>query len=468
MKELPIHWLELKQSVEDAEVPALQQYIHTGIKYEVVSTLPCMLLLLFGQWLHSPLIWERVLPFYGLMTVTTLIWYFWVHSHKLRDPTIFHTIHVGLVLFTLSMQGWFHVNGYHPLPNGAFTALAINVVACPMSMKRYIPLGIITIAAECLGSALAGGGIEEFILKILAGTVTLFYVLLGVRIIRVLLKTRDQSQKQLIAAERLSTLGHHTASIAHELKTPLASAHQGVYTLEQLHKELQESIGHPDVNEDDLREIGHELQNHLSTVKDGLERSTQFVNALREHTQQMHQHQTVEFSPQERLEVVSNLLNNIYGSRVALHILPFHENITLTGDIGKFDQLIINLVNNAVESCVQAQISNSEVAVMPRLTHKTFTITVQDNGIGVPNHLKERIFAPMFTTKGSSGGTGLGLAMCRDIVEGVFGGSLALLDSTIGARFVLTFPLHKRSRPARSNSASFSPFPQADQPQTLH
>lgn len=288
--------------------------------------------------------------------------------------------------------------------------------------------------------------------------------MLGVQMVRRLLEDLHKARHQLMAADRLSTLGLHTAGIAHEIKTPLASALTEAHGLESLLGELGDSIGHPDVEDQDLREIHQELSHHMKALHTGLDRMAGFVNTLRQHTQQMHHHEDVLFGLRERLELVLRMLKpRLKHSAVSLDIEGVPAHLRLRGDAGKFEQVLTNLIGNAVE-VMEASGQGSRVTISARPEGNLIRLAVQDDGPGVPEALKQRIFEPLFTTRGDKGGTGLGLAVCRDIIQGVFAGTLELEDCERGARFEVCVPLPSSRRTTalpeqpQQPRQSFSPF----------
>jgi signal transduction histidine kinase len=108
-------------------------------------------------------------------------------------------------------------------------------------------------------------------------------------------------------------------------------------------------------------------------------------------------------------------------------------------DPKRIRQVVLNLVLNAVE----AMPGGGTLTVRSRATPDAVEASVEDAGRGIPPDVAERIFEPFFTTK--PGGSGLGLAVCRLIVE-AHGGALRHEPLSPGTRFVLTLP--RRAAPA--------------------
>jgi signal transduction histidine kinase len=124
--------------------------------------------------------------------------------------------------------------------------------------------------------------------------------------------------------------------------------------------------------------------------------------------------------------------------RVALHTQLDPDLPRLHARRGELKQTLYNLLVNALH----ATEAGGEVVICATATHGAVEIAVVDTGIGVPAELHDKIFEPFFTTR--SAGTGLGLALCRTMVERD-GGTLTLdRDYRGGARFVVTLPRAER------------------------
>jgi len=107
-------------------------------------------------------------------------------------------------------------------------------------------------------------------------------------------------------------------------------------------------------------------------------------------------------------------------------------------DIGR---VLLNLINNAFQA-VKA-VENPKVVVATKHTDKTVEITVSDNGPGIPDDIKNKIFQPFFTTKPTGSGTGLGLSLSYDIAK-AHGGEIKFKSTKgLGTEFSIELPINK-------------------------
>ena len=119
-------------------------------------------------------------------------------------------------------------------------------------------------------------------------------------------------------------------------------------------------------------------------------------------------------------------------------------------DIGR---VLLNLINNAFQACTEQRehastdsdvsIYNPKVTLITQFHNNSITIKVVDNGPGIPDDIRDKIFQPFFTTKPTGQGTGLGLSMSYDIVTKGHGGSLEC-ESKVGegTTMIIKLPIH--------------------------
>lgn len=247
-----------------------------------------------------------------------------------------------------------------------------------------------------------------------------------------------KTRADLLSFDKMASLGRLTAGIAHELKTPVAAALNGAESARHLVAELRDSIGHPQVDDADLRTIAAELDDSLGGIRGDVERCARYVHAIRDQTRSMNEVDRVAVNVLDRVDAVRALLSHrLKTSRIRLEV-DVAEDVVVTGDPGKLDQVLTNLVTNALDAC-EPHSTASCVTISASRRSGGVVVHVRDDGPGVPVELQQRIFEMLFTTRGREG-TGLGLAICREIAEGAFGGRLALVPSRVGASFELFCP----------------------------
>lgn len=267
----------------------------------------------------------------------------------------------------------------------------------------------------------------------------------------------ERSKAHLVAVDRLGHLGRMTAALAHELKTPIAATDGALVTLADLADELERSAGAPGVTPDDLREIAADLRAATAIARTATRRAAEYVGAIRQHTRHAGAgRDALDVGAHARV-AATLLAPKAHASGVTVDIVASDADAFVLGDPGKLDQLLTNLVDNAIDA-VASTGRPGRVQVRVAAFGDAVRIEVEDDGPGVPPALRHRIFDYLFTTKRGAG-TGLGLAICRDVAVGEFRGDLWLEDAHrgTGARFVARLDAGARS--TEPESLVYEPAP---------
>lgn len=227
-----------------------------------------------------------------------------------------------------------------------------------------------------------------------------------------------RANEQLVAAERLATIGKMAAHVTHEIRNPLSSMALNVEMLEE-----------------ELAEQGEESRALLRAVKQEIERlselSAQYLSVARQRPS------TLELEDLGELVVsaVDFTRAELRRHHVEVELDLDAQLPPVLVDAGQIRQALLNLLRNAREAMPQG----GTVTVATRLVAgSAVEVTIDDEGVGIDPESRPRLFEPFFTTKGK--GTGLGLAITRQIVE-VHGGSIgAEARAGGGTRLRLRFP----------------------------
>ncbi len=260
---------------------------------------------------------------------------------------------------------------------------------------------------------------------------------------RVLLEQRRrQVEETLKQTQLLTTLGTIAASVGHEINNPLT------YVLGNV--ELMQSRLAGAVDPASAGLVG-ELTDLLGDIRIGAERIRAVVATL----QALSRQSEVPFSLVDVNEVVrtsvamvSNEIRHRAPLRVELQAVP-----PVAGDAMRLGQVMLNLLVNAAQSIPSEAYASNEIVVSTAAAGELVTIEVSDTGVGIPAELQPRVFDPFFTTKGRFKGTGIGLTVCRDIIN-EHGGSIAL-DSLPGSgtTFRVSLPAQRLRGPRAEGGA---------------
>jgi len=230
------------------------------------------------------------------------------------------------------------------------------------------------------------------------------------------------SKERLVIAERIAAWQEIARRLAHEIKNPLTPIQMAMDTLRKSWRKQHPSFG----------EI---MEESTTTVLQEADRLKHIV---------------AEFSDFARLpkpELARMDLNEVVRSSLALYqggAIPVDVTLDSTlpqldGDKNQINQVLLNLVENARDALGDRE--GGRIAVSTKYVGDRALLVVEDNGPGVPAEVKDKVFAPYFTTKHDKGGTGLGLAIVHRIVSD-HGGRITITDAPGGgARFAIELPL---------------------------
>ncbi len=229
------------------------------------------------------------------------------------------------------------------------------------------------------------------------------------------------AQSQLRQAERVAAWREVAKRLAHELKNPLSPIQMSIENLRKAHERSSEDLN--DVFDESTRTILDEVH-RLRRIIDEFSRFARLPSP-----------KLATFDLRALVIDVSGL----YGSDKVLleHQVP-DEPVEALADREQLTQVLVNLVQNAIDASLAAHREEARVELTLRASDTEVTITVLDNGPGIPPTDTEAIFEPYFTTK--QGGTGLGLAISQRIVV-EHGGTLGVESSGgKGALFTVRLP----------------------------
>ncbi|SEA06898.1 ATP-binding protein [Bizionia paragorgiae] len=233
------------------------------------------------------------------------------------------------------------------------------------------------------------------------------------------------TQKQLIQSEKMASLGELTAGIAHEIQNPLNFVNNFSEVSKELLEEMKEEIENGDMKE--VKALMNDVIKNLEKINHHGKRADGIVKGMLQHSRA---------SGNQKEPTNINALADEYF-RLAYHGLrakdkSFNAHLKTNYDESikpvkvipqEFGRVVLNLFTNAFYAVDEKSTGTEDKDYKPTVSVSTknlkdkVTITVKDNGNGIPKHIIDKIFQPFFTTKPTGKGTGLGLSMSYDIIK---------------------------------------------------
>jgi len=256
------------------------------------------------------------------------------------------------------------------------------------------------------------------------------------------------AQMQLIQSEKMASLGELTAGIAHEIQNPLNFVNNFSEVSTELVDEMNAEIDKE--NFIDAKEIATDLKQNLEKINHHGKRAGDIVKSMLQHSRtnnNVKEPTDINVLSDEYLRLAYHGLRAKDKSFNAAMKTSFDGNISkiniIPQDIGR---VILNLITNAfyvVNEKSKQEIVGYEptIEVSTKQLNDHIKIRVKDNGNGIPDAVKEKIFQPFFTTKPTGQGTGLGLSLSYDIVK-AHGGELQIVTKEgQGSIFSIILPI---------------------------
>ena len=255
------------------------------------------------------------------------------------------------------------------------------------------------------------------------------------------------TQNQLIQSEKMASLGELTAGIAHEIQNPLNFVTNFSEVSMELIDEMQEEMAKGETEE--ANAIAADIKQNLGKINYHGKRADGIVKGMLQHSRtgnSVKEPTDINKLADEYLRLAYHGLRAKDKSFNADLVTNFNPSIPkanmLAQDIGR---VLLNLFTNAFYATHQKQKQLGE-SYKPQLSVTTsqkdnyVEIIVKDNGIGIPENIKDKILQPFFTTKPTGEGTGLGLSLSYDIVVKGHGGKI-VIDSKENEYTIFTIQL---------------------------
>ena len=240
---------------------------------------------------------------------------------------------------------------------------------------------------------------------------------------------------------RLASLGELIGGIAHNLKAPIVSISGATGGLSDLIKEYDESIGDPEVTNEDHHAIAKDMSEWVAKIKSYSEYMSDVITAVKGQAVTLSENNNISFDIDELIKRVNILMKHeLKNALVDLNIqINVDKNTILHGDITSLVQVINNMISNSIQAYNGEP--NKTIDLIVDKDDNNLVISVRDYGSGLPKSVQDKLFKEMITTKGKNG-TGLGLFMSYSTIRAHFNGDITFeTEENRGTTFHIIIPI---------------------------
>ncbi|RYY48942.1 MAG: hypothetical protein EOO06_08720 [Chitinophagaceae bacterium] len=264
------------------------------------------------------------------------------------------------------------------------------------------------------------------------------------------LENLQTTQSQLVQAEKMASLGELTAGIAHEIQNPLNFVNNFSEVSRELLDEMKVALDTG--NNAEANELAGDVIQNLEKINQHGKRADAIVKGMLQHSRNS---AGIKAATDVNKLVAEYVKLSLHGMQAKDKSFNTHIETSYDERIGllnlnsaEIGSVIVNLVNNAFyaishpSSHKPAAMGQATVWVSTEKREDSIRIIVRDNGGGIPQNIREKIFQPFFTTKPTGQGTGLGLSLSYDIVTRGHNGVLKVESvEGEGSSFIIELPI---------------------------
>ena len=275
------------------------------------------------------------------------------------------------------------------------------------------------------------------------------------------LKNLKETQSQLVASEKMASLGQLTAGIAHEINNPINFVTSNVSPLTRDINQLIEaldniqSIGLSEkTKEEKIKEIENykeeidfdylktEINHLISGINEGATRTAEIVKGLRFFSR-LDEDDLKTTAINEGLDSTLIIMNSELSTNNIKVVKLYSNQSTAECYPGKLNQVFLIIISNAIYAIAKAHgdSGEGEIVISTECRDGNIYISIKDNGVGMDSYVQNKIFEPFYTTKDVGEGTGLGLSIAFNIIKKHNGFIVVHSEPNEGTKMIVQIPI---------------------------
>jgi signal transduction histidine kinase len=258
------------------------------------------------------------------------------------------------------------------------------------------------------------------------------------------LEKLHQFQRQMVQNEKMASLGDMVAGVAHEVNTPIGlGVTASTMMLDRL-SDMRKAFEDKTLKASSLSKFIAEGEENLNIIYRNLNRAAELISSFKQVAVDQSSENNRVFSFAKLMdEILMSMRPKLKKVKHQINV-NCADNLVIESKAGPINQIMINLITNSIihgfEDVDRGQIDIN----IESIDDAKVCIEFKDNGKGIPEHLRKRIFDPFVTTKRGQGGSGLGMHLVYNLVTQALNGSISIVsEDGQGVQFRIIFPIKK-------------------------
>jgi signal transduction histidine kinase len=250
------------------------------------------------------------------------------------------------------------------------------------------------------------------------------------------------AKDQLVQSEKMASLGQLVAGVAHEVNTPLGICVTSITALKEKVNELMRAIETENLTKSKLTNTLSLLVEYQNIIERSLAKAVDLIRGFKSVAVEHHTDPELKINLAQHVNDVVNTVRTLFKNKNYNIVIEIDESLDLVTYPSAWNQILTNFLMNSHIHGFEGR-DNGEVSIVFTEHEGTLTLIYKDNGQGLQEEIKNRIFDPFVTTKRGQGGTGLGMNIVFNLVDAKLGGTIQSIDSDVGCTFKVEVPLRE-------------------------
>lgn len=249
-----------------------------------------------------------------------------------------------------------------------------------------------------------------------------------------------ESQQSLASSEARATMSTLVAGLSHEIGTPLGNSIIAASTVSAGSRDFRKLLAEGGLKRSDMNYFLEQVDQGADIIESNLLRANDLMKNFRQVAADQASEQRRSFDLAQAVKEILQTLSPTLKRHPHRVVLDIADGIAMDSLPGPLGQIIINLVNNAYLHAFEGM-AQGELIISARAHGDWVDMEVRDNGRGIPADNLKKMFEPFYSTKIGEGGTGLGMAIVKNLLTKTLGGSIEVRSVVgQGTTFTIRFP----------------------------